>query len=295
MHFLFTAGPVTPQWRNQAPPKTLKEGIMTRAHCRFSLSSRTTVFLGALTVLSIFATTLRWAPAAYAQEPVSALEQLSAQEREDLYPNVSAITPSVALQYASVVSAGSTITISRAPVTTSTGVIVYKDITLQLAVGANGQITVASGYPKYAASPNMVVAGFKTGTYVSSAAVDSGKMGFVLSGPGIGTNVSVWSIATTSAFDSCSVPPTATFYVGPLTSNPLYTRLKKAGITSTNMSYGLLGTQLCVPAGINSSNWRTNSIIGLSQIGNTITISSFTLYGDTDQSTPLDEFTFTLK
>ncbi len=48
------------------------------------------------------------------------------------------------------------------------------------------------------------------------------------------------------------------WYVGPITSNPLYARLKAAGITYTAWSYGVTGGTGCY------GPWEADSIIGLS-------------------------------
>jgi hypothetical protein len=264
---------------------------MTSNHRKFSLSSRASFFLGVLTILGIFAATIRWAPATHAQQQ----EPYAEQERDEISPYATSATPSIALQYASIVSTGNTITISRAPVTNSAGALVYDDITLQLAVGANGAITSASGYPKWVASPNLLVGAFEAGTYLGPSNIDSGKMGIVLTGPGIGSGVTVWSVAAAKGYDgTCTVPGNATFWVGPLANSPITKRLKTAGITSTNWSYGILGSSSCDYVIGRSGTWYANDIIGFSQVGNTITIADFS-YENKDQSTPADQFTYTAK
>ncbi len=203
-------------------------------------------------------------------------------------------TPSILLQYASAVNVGQTMTISRAPVTTSAGALIYEDITVQFAVGAGGQITVAPGYPKYALSPNLLVAGFQAGTYVGPVLNTSDKlaMGFALTGPGIGAGATAWSIALASGYDPCTTPGNATFWVGPLASSPIEARLAAAKITSIDWSYGVLGTQDCGHG--RGYAWSTDGLVGFSQVGDTITVASFS-FGGTDYNTPQDTFTYTLK
>jgi hypothetical protein len=118
-------------------------------------------------------------------------------------------------------------------------------------------------------------------------------MGITLAGPGIGSGVTSWSIATAPGYDYCTIPGTAEFWVGSLTSSPIAARLKAAKITSTDWSYGELGPVTCIP-GINGNNWQTNGLIGLSQVGNTVTVASFSVDG-VDYSQPVDELTYTLK
>jgi hypothetical protein len=74
--------------------------------------------------------------------------------------------------------------------------------------------------------------------------------------------------------------------LGSLANHPLATRLQNAGITSTAWSYGLAGAY-CY------NIWRVNGIVGLSQVGKTLTIASFTV-GNTDKSLPVEQITYTL-
>ena len=193
--------------------------------------------------------------------------------------------PAIQLQYASVVSAGSTFTISRAPVYTSTGALVYEDISLQLAVGANGQITIAAGYPKYVVSPALLTSGFAAGTYVGPEGVDKEQMGFVLTGPGIGAGVTEWTIKAAPTYDPCTSPGDATFWVGPLANSPIAARLKQYNITSTDWSYGITGVQNCY-----QTEWGANTVMGLSRVGNTITVGVFS-----EGNLPSYQYTYTLK
>ena len=254
---------------------------MQSSHRTFSLSARAALFLGSLAILGVFAATSRWTPVTHGQE------REFDQERDELAPEAT-VTPSILLQYASVVSAGNVITITRAPVTTSTGATVYEDIALELAVGANGAITVVSGYPKWKPSPVLTVAAFKPGIYVGPANVNGGKMGFALAGPQPGAGVTVWSIATAPNYDEYTTPGNAVFYVGPLASNLEYARLKKAGITNTSLSYGAMGS------GAANNGWCKNDLLGFSQSNNTIVVQNFTGCG-VDQALPVDRYTYTAK
>jgi len=252
---------------------------MTGSHPRFSLSARAALFLGVLAVLGAFAASSVWIPTTHAQEA------WAQQDREELSPETT-VVPAIALQYASVVSAANTITITRAPVTTSTGAVVYKDITLQLAVSTTGGVTVAPGYPKVVTSPNLLVGSLKAGTYTNAS-----YYGIVLTGPGIGQGVTVWNIATAPQYNE-GVPASATIWMGPRANSPIANRLKAANITSTNWTYGTVWSP--------NNNYGTlqtfqqNDIIGISQVGNTLNIACFTLNG-TDQNTPVDMIIYTLK
>jgi hypothetical protein len=137
-------------------------------------------------------------------------------------------------------------------------------------------------------SPVLTVAAFKPGIYVGPANVDGGKMGFTLAGPQPGAGVTVWSISTAPNYDQYTTPGNASFYVGPLSSNIEYARLKKVGITNTNLSYGAMGS------GYAQYGWCKNDLLGFSQVANTITVENFTGCGN-DQATPVDQYIYRAK
>ena len=196
-------------------------------------------------------------------------------------------TPPYALfQYSTLTGTGNTITATWVPVVTASGTI-YKDITLLFDVNSSGVLTLAPGYPEIVASPSNLVSSFKAGKYTGPATVSCGCFVINVSGPGItGGGATEWSLATPTGGSSLTYPGSATWYVGPISSNPLAARLKAAGITSTAWSYGVSSSN-------GNYNWYTDALIGVSQVGNTITFVSFTYY-DTDHSEPVDQITYTL-
>jgi len=203
-----------------------------------------------------------------------------------------AVTPNSQFQYSALTGSGNTVLATRVPVVTSTGAIVYKDVTLLFAADANGGLTLAPGYPHVVDSPNLLVSSFKPGNYVGPSTILSGKAKITVSGPGITSGgVTAWSLAAPTGADYCTYPSSATWYVGSIASNPLAARLKAAGITSTAWSYGVGNSRNNCYS--NSGDWQTNTLIGLSQIGNTITIVSFTNNGK-DYAAPQDQITYTL-
>jgi hypothetical protein len=181
------------------------------------------------------------------------------------------------------------------PVVTSSGQTVYQDITLQFDNDGNGNLSLSSGYPAFTLSPNLLVSSFQPGKYVGPGNVLNGKATITVSGPGIVSGGSTaWSSATTAEADACTVPVSATWYVGPIDNNPMAARLKKAGITSTAWSYGISGNGIAFSCGGSLSfHWGNGSIIGISQNGSTITFASFT-NNSFDQASPVDQITFTL-
>jgi hypothetical protein len=195
--------------------------------------------------------------------------------------------PYAEFQYAALTGSGNTITATGVPVVLAGGVTVYENVTLQFNSDANGNLTLASGFPQVVAAPSLVTSGFKAGNYAGPS-TDTNYL-ITVNGPGVTDGgATEWAISSTSGSSSFTTPNSASWYVGPIASNPLAARLSKAGITSTAWSYGTgVGT------GGNGGNWGTNSLLGFSQIGNALTIVSFT-QDEVDKSTPVDQITYTL-
>ncbi len=200
-------------------------------------------------------------------------------------------TPSALFQFATLTGSGTTITGVLVPVVTSTGAIIYQNITIQFDVSASGALTVASLVT--APAPTPVISSFQAGEYVGPSTINSGENIINVSGPGVATGgITEWSLAAASGASCNTYPGTATWYVGNLADSPLAARVKAAGIntTATTMSFGVASPGACYP----SLDWYTDTLIGVSQVKNTLTIVSFTYYG-TDKSAPLDQITYTLK
>ena len=156
-----------------------------------------------------------------------------------------------------------------------------------------GQLALASGYPKVIASPGLIESGFVPGEYAGPPNVLSGKALIDVSSPGVTAGgATKWSLSAASGSDAYTYPCGATWYVSPQTSNPFYSRIKNAGITSTAYAYGLIGSAGCQAESV---YWYPNTLIALSQNGNTTSIYSYTWGGDTDYSTPVDQITYTKK
>src|ERR1700694_4633312 len=60
-------------------------------------------------------------------------------------------------QYAALTGTGKLITLTRVPVMTSSGQVVYQDITLQFDNDGSGNLALTSGFPMFAPSPNLLV------------------------------------------------------------------------------------------------------------------------------------------
>jgi hypothetical protein len=199
--------------------------------------------------------------------------------------------PYAVFQNSTLTGSGNTINATFLPVVLSTGTI-YENVTIQFDVDALGNLTIAPGFPQVVASPITITSKFKPGTYVGPSTTLGGTAMITVSGPATGPGgTTEWTITAPTGANSCTYPSSATWYVGPLASNPLASRLKTAGITSTAYSYGI-GSSQCDTDG---DFWRQNTLLGLSQVGNALTIYSYTYDGEQpDYSTPRDQITYCL-
>jgi hypothetical protein len=196
------------------------------------------------------------------------------------------------MQYSTLTGSGNTITATQIPVVTATGVTVYENLTLMFNVDPSGNLTISPGYPQIVQAPVLMSSGFRAGTYASPSTILGGKGTIVVSGPGVTDGgATEWTLRAATGADPCTFPNSATWYVGPIAANnPLADRLKTAGITSTAWSYGIGGSPQCATG--HTGNWPSNSIIGASQVGNTLTIVTFYVGG---YNNPLDQITYTLQ
>ena len=192
------------------------------------------------------------------------------------------------LQDSSVTGYGSTVTINRLPISTSSGGTVFKDVTITLTT-TDGQGTLASSA---AVTQQLSIQPAKSnivaGTYYLTS---NGYNELSISGPAsVGKGgEGEWTIAFVRDGDNgapCGSP--VEFYTGPLSGNPYYARLKAAKITNAEYQYGVVDAG--TPCG---SPFATGAIIGVSQVQNTLTIASFTNNGQ-DQSTPVTSYVYGL-
>ncbi|HLJ51197.1 MAG TPA: hypothetical protein VKU01_34550 [Bryobacteraceae bacterium] len=200
-------------------------------------------------------------------------------------------TPPFALfERSALTGSGNTVTATQVPVVIAPGVTIYVNLTMKFNVDSNGNLTLAAGFPQVVPAPTLIASGFRAGNYAGPSNILSGKALVTVAGPGVTDGgATVWTLTSAAGADICTFPGTATWYVGPMANNPLAARISRVGLTSTAYSYGTASSRC------NSDNgaWVQNTLIGVSQVGNTITFVSFTSFG-TDSSTPQDQITFTL-
>lgn len=231
--------------------------------------------------LATLTMTLAFAIAASAAVALAQGKDASAQP-----PAPADVTPQAEFQYSALTGSGNTVVATRVPSVNSTGQTLYWDVTLLFDVASDGSLTLDPDYPQIVKSPSLFTSGFQAGNYVGPSTVLGGDALITVAGPGVGPGgTTEWTLTASSGAASCTYPSSATWYVGPLASNPIESRLKAAGITSTAYSYGT-GSGPCYV------QWETNSLLGFSQVANTITVYSFTDNGD--KSTPVAQITYTL-
>jgi len=198
-------------------------------------------------------------------------------------------------QYATVTGTTNTINATYVPLTTASGNLAYENLTIPFTASqdSEGRFHVTAGTVIAVPSPLPQTAGFVAGNYVGPGGGTAQLI--TLSGPGVNSDGSTeWSVALSPGATGCTWPQSATFYVGPLADNPLYARIKAAGITSTAYSYGVEGNQPCSTGNSGGSYWETGSLLGFVQTGNTLTVVSFSYASSDDSDNPEAPVTYTL-
>ena len=163
-------------------------------------------------------------------------------------------------QDATISASAATISGQYLPVVTS-GNPRYYDFTTTVTVDASG---MPSATTVFSPSLKLLFSRLKAGNYVYSNACCTAT----LSGPGIGPGgTTEWTWAANG------YPYNAAFYVGPASEGPLSTRIKKAGITTRDYSFGL--------AGYGGGNFAAGCLLGIAQTAGALTIVSFSNSGCT--------------
>jgi len=192
-------------------------------------------------------------------------------------------TPEALFQDSTLTGTTNTINVNWLPVANTTMGTIYDDVTIQFAVAADGTLTVAS--VQIAPSPRVIIDHFKAGNYIGPS--NDTNFLITVSGPGIAPGgVTEWSLAASPGASGYTYPSEATWWCGPIKNSPYWKRIKAAGVPLQGFCYG-------VGSGYDSNyNWGTDSLLGFSQNGDDLTISSFTHLG-TDQPEPVDNIPYT--
>ncbi len=163
-------------------------------------------------------------------------------------------------------TAGNTVSMTRIPVQTSAGAVLFRDIQIQFNVDNLGNTTLSAGFPKITASPAPIPSAFKAGTYK-----DIFGRKYLVSGPAVipGGRV-MWRIQSTAPVNYVVEASWAT---GAVAGHPFISQLTRNKITSTLYAWGVIGA-------INNFNpffLNENEVVGAQQIGNQLV---FHLYND---------------
>jgi hypothetical protein len=155
-----------------------------------------------------------------------------------------------------------------------------------------GSEPLSATSPDAVATPAASLCGsFKFGKYIGPTTL--GKFIIIVGGPANSAG-SLGSTAGPGA-DPKTYPSSASWYDGPIANSPVAPRLKKQGITSTALCYGVANGGNDAAASVHYK-WAPGTLIGVGQAGDSVTFYSFTDgYGATDHSAPVDTITYTLE
>jgi hypothetical protein len=210
----------------------------------------------------------------------------NAQTTDLTSPRPSTTTPQAYFQYSALTGSGNTVLATRVSAVTSAGKTIYWDVTLLFDVASDGTLTLDPSSPQIVPSPNLLTNHFLAGNYQGPSDDCGGGYLITITGPGVGSGGSTdWSLASSTGACAYMYPISASWYVGTYASNPLEARLKAAGISQTeyvDYSWGS-GDSSTSP----NNNWGTNTLMGFSQNGGSLTITSFTHNG-VDSNLPQD-------
>ncbi len=176
-------------------------------------------------------------------------------------------------------AAGNAVSMTRIPVKTSTGTVLFKDIQIQFSVDNLGNTTMAAGFPKVTASA-VIPTAFKAGTYK-----DIFGRKYLVSGPApITGGRTMWSIQATAP---AGYIVEASWATGAVTGHPFQAQLTRHKITSTLYTWGVIGA-------INNFQpffLNVDEAIGVQQIGNQLV---FHLYNTPTSNAETGTATLTL-
>jgi hypothetical protein len=199
----------------------------------------------------------------------------------------------VSAQSASISAASGTIVAARVPVQVGTGAVQYFDVTMSLTgTVTNGVPTGVTVTGSSAPSVVLQASNFSAGTYTDTHS--SNNSTYSLQGPSVGAGGKTgWSLENVSCNDSQCLF-NASWYTDLGPNNPVYLRLKRAGINTNSFGgFGISG-----PSGGNFyllGNFFGGALIGTSQTGSCLTLQSFSYINGNnvmvDVSTPQATFT----
>jgi hypothetical protein len=186
------------------------------------------------------------------------------------------------------ISAGvNVVTMNRVPVIDATGTPNYFDVTIKLTATLLGGGPTVSGVKATATSrpsPHLVTNGFVPGTHND----ENGNL-YTVAGPSIGPGgATAWTLTLVTDKAGCAMIG-GFWYTDQGPNNPEYGRVTAANITPPLYSFGLLQNS----NGDCLAPFSANALIGLIEVGDTLTLESFTFGGD--KSSPQASWILTLQ
>jgi hypothetical protein len=182
-----------------------------------------------------------------------------------------AVTPRAVFGSSLITGADNRISVSRVPVINSTGVVTYKDVTINFIVDNTGVLTMPPFNPIITASPSLVTNGFKAGNYK-----DGRGNKYVVSGPSVipGTTRTAWSLALISGPDATQF--SMGWVTGSITGHPNESSLKARSITTTAYSWGIAGSESFLTYDFPFQSWGDRgNVVGAAQSGNQVMFHLF--------------------
>jgi hypothetical protein len=164
--------------------------------------------------------------------------QTQDSDLQDVLP-LTSTTPFALFQFSTLTGSGDTMTATDVPVVTSTGSIIYKNVTAQFNVDSAGNLTLAKGFPKVVSASPPPFNSFEAGKYAGPGTLGNGKFAMIVGGPTVSPGGTTWGATVATGADPNTYPFSCSWYDGPIANNPDAPRLEKVGITSTALSYGV--------------------------------------------------------
>jgi hypothetical protein len=114
------------------------------------------------------------------------------------------ITPYALFQFSTLNGSGNTMSATEVPVLTSTGAVIYKNVTAQFKVDSAGNLTLTPGFPKVVNAAPPAFNAFKAGKYVGPGTDGNGMFFIIVGGPTAGPGGTYWGATAATSADHCT-------------------------------------------------------------------------------------------
>jgi len=183
--------------------------------------------------------------------------------------NAGAVTTPTSFFESSVITGSNNrISVQRVPVVDANGKVTYKNLTIDFTVSNTGVLLDKPAL--ITAAPVLYTPNFVAGKYK-----DGSGYTYALSGPSVvpGTSRTAWSLILIAAPAGLSLFNFSLNWItGVIAGHPIEAMLKKDGLTTTNYSWGTVGTNGLNNSTWNFSGWPVSAIVGAIQSGNQLSI-----------------------